>query len=239
MKKCILMFAMFFLSIVGTMAQEAESPVGKFSIIPRIGVAFTNWSNNKILLGDETNDCIKSKYQTGFLGGVDVEYRMTEQVGVSLGAYYARQGFRWPSYQDETKTEEKTVLTGCNNQHVGFDYVQVPLLVKGYVTRQLAMMVGVQVGFVCGDGQFKADNSRVEIDKDGKVILDNTETVKGTWPSKKVDVSIPIGVSYEYLNVILDARYNLGLSKMDKVDAVSDQCKTNAFTFSVGYRFTL
>ena len=240
MKKNVVLLLMLLLTTIGAVAQETESPVGRFSIIPRIGVALTNWSNNEIRFGDEDNRILKSKYQTGFLGGVDVEYRLTEQVGVSLGAYYAQQGFRWPSFQTETKIDGKTILTGCNNQHVNLNYVQVPLVVKAYVTRQLAMLVGAQVGFLCGDGKYKADTSDMEIDKDGNATLIEKDSDEGTWPAKKVDVSIPIGVSYEYMNVILDARYNLGLTKVDKVaSGMPSQSKTNAFTFTVGYRFTL
>lgn len=242
MEKNIIAIVMLLLSAVGAMAQDTtESPVGKFSIIPRIGVVLSNWSNNKIYFAVEGGnaDYMKSKYQAGFMGGVDVEYRATEQVGVSLGAYYAKQGFRWPSYQTESKQDDKTILSGTNNQHVDFNYIQVPLMVKAYVTRQFAMMVGVQVGFLCGDGKYKGDSSDIEIDKDGKATLINNEAFNIPWPSKKIELSIPVGVAYEYQNVILDARYNLGLSKVDKVENMPSQSKTNAFTVSVGYRFTL
>lgn len=57
------------------------------------------------------------------------------------------------------------------------------------------------------------------------------------WPAKKVDVAIPLGLSYEYMNVILDARYNVSLTKASKGDW--DNCKNKALTFTVGYRFTL
>ena len=239
MKKNIITIVMLLLSTVGVMAQETENPVGRFSIIPRIGVVLSNWSNNKIYLTEGNADALKSKYQAGFMGGVDVEYRATEQVGVSLGAYYAKQGFRWPSMQTESKKDGQTVLTGTNNQHVDLNYIQVPLMVKAYVTRQLCMMVGAQLGFLCGDGKYKGDSSDMIIDKDGKTTLNEKGSFSEPWPAKKVDVAIPIGVSYEYQHVILDARYNLGLSKVDKVANMPSQSKTNAFTLSVGYRFTL
>lgn len=238
MKKNIIMTMVLLLSAMGAMAQE-ESPVGKFSIIPRIGVVISNWSNNKVYLSDASADYIKSKYQTGFMGGVDVEYRATEQVGVSLGAYYAKQGFRWPSSQEEYKEDGKTILAGTDNRHVDFNYIQVPLMVKAYITRQLVMMVGAQVGFRCGEGKDKGDSSEMEISTDGTATLVENESFSMSYPAKKIDVSIPIGVAYEYQNVILDARYNLGLSKVDKIANMPSQSKTNAFTISVGYRFTL
>ena len=131
MKKYMMAVALMVLSVMTAVAQDVENPVGKISVIPRIGVVLSNWSNNKIYFTTEENaDYMKSKYQAGFMGGVDFEYRATEQVGISLGAYYAKQGFRWPSYQTESKDNGKTVLTGYNNQHVDLNYVQVPLMVR-------------------------------------------------------------------------------------------------------------
>ena len=228
---------MLALSMTATQAQEAESPVGKFSVIPRIGVAISNWSNNHLLVASEDGAGMKSKYQAGFMGGLDVEYRLTEQVGVSLGAYYAKQGFRWPSYQTESKKDGRTILSGYNNQHVDLNYIQVPLVLRAYVTRNLSLVLGAQVGFLCGDGKYKCDTSDMEIDKDGNASLIEKESIHEKISAKKTDVSIPIGVSYEYMGVILDARYNLGLSKVNKY--TDESSKNRSFTFSVGYRFTL
>ena len=228
---------MLVLSMTTMQAQESESPVGKFSVIPRIGVTISNWSNNRLALLAEDGAEMKSKYQAGFMGGLDVEYRLTEQVGVSLGAYYAKQGFRFPSFQTEAKQNGKTVLSGYNNQHVDLNYLQVPLVLRAYVTRSLSLVLGAQVGFLCGDGKYKGDTSDMEIDTDGNANVIEKESIDQKWPTKKTDVSIPIGVSYEYMGVILDARYNLGLTKANKDDTANS--KNRAFTFSVGYRFTL
>ena len=95
MKKNIAIVMMLLLSAIGAMAQGVENPVGRFSVIPRIGVAIANLSDNSIYLATENGREVKSKYQTGFLGGLDVEYRATDYLGVSLGACYVRQGARW------------------------------------------------------------------------------------------------------------------------------------------------
>ncbi len=52
MKKKIVIMMMLLLASVGAMAQEVENPVGKFSVIPRVGVALSNWSNNSIYVSD-------------------------------------------------------------------------------------------------------------------------------------------------------------------------------------------
>ena len=45
-KKNIVILMLLLLSSIGTMAQSVENPVGRFSVIPRVGVAIANWSNN-------------------------------------------------------------------------------------------------------------------------------------------------------------------------------------------------
>lgn len=238
MKKGILSIALLLLSAVGVSAQEVESQVGKFSVIPHVGVGISKWSNCELSFNGE--EMLKSKYQTGFSGGVDVEYRATKEVAVSLGVNYARLGFKFPSYQTENKNaDNSTTLEGYDNIHANMDYIQVPLKVRAYVTRNLSLTLGVQAGFLCGDGKLKMDYTSATI-RNEEVTAKETETQTRTWPTKKWDVSIPIGVSYEYMGVILSAQYNLGLTNVsDAPKEVDKNCKNKGFGLSVGYRFTL
>lgn len=241
MKKNIVIWMMLLLASVGAMAQEVENPVGKFSVIPRVGVALSNWSNNSIYVSDALDGEIKSKNQAGFMAGADVEYRATEYVGVSLGAYYARLGYRFADYETVENTvgnADKKQYWGIKNHHADIDYIQVPLMLKGYVTRQLVAMVGIQAGFRCGDAKYSWEETSLEKDKDGSTYYKDTKTVEGTLVAKSTNISIPVGVSYEYMNVILDARYNIGLTNMLNISGF-DSLKNNFFTFTVGYRFTL
>jgi hypothetical protein len=53
--------------------------------------------------------------------------------------------------------------------------------------------------------------------------------------AKGVDLSIPVGLSYEYKNVVLDGRYNFGVTKaFDTGDA-----KNSVFQITLGYKFDL
>jgi opacity protein-like surface antigen len=100
------------------------------------------------------------------------------------------------------------------------DYVNVPIMANVYVAPGLAVKLGVQPGFNV--------NSKFET------------TVAGTTGStdidaKSVDFSIPVGLSYEYKNVVLDARYNWGLTKVfDNRDY-----KNSVFQITLGYKFDL
>ena len=236
MKKRIMSLALLLAAVIGINAQEMESPVGKFSVIPHVGVGISNWSNNELSFNG--SELLKSKYQAGFNGGVDVEYRATKEVAVSLGVNYARLGFKFPSYQMENKNEDQsTTLEGYDNIHINLDYIQVSLKVRAYITRSLSLTLGVQAGFLCGDGKWKMDYTQATI-RNEEVTAKETKT--DTWPTKKLDVSIPIGVSYEYMGVILSAQYNLGLTNVsDAPKEVDKSCKNKGFGVSVGYRFTL
>ena len=93
MRRNILSLVCLLALSLGAMAQTVEREVGRFSVIPRVGVALANWSNNRIYYASgEDKASLKSSFQAGFMGGVDVEYRATKEIGVSLGAYYAKQG---------------------------------------------------------------------------------------------------------------------------------------------------
>lgn len=54
----------------------------------------------------------------------------------------------------------------------------------------------------------------------------------------KVTFAIPVGVSYEFSNVIIDARYNIGLTQFQNIDGF-ESSKNRVFTFSVAYRLEL
>ena len=101
------------------------------------------------------------------------------------------------------------------------DYINVPIMANVYVVKGLAVKLGVQPGFKVSE---KLSN---------KTIGDFNNPL-GTTNS--FDLSIPVGVSYEYANVQLDARYNLGVTNVFK--GISD-VKNSVFQITLGYKFDL
>ena len=51
------------------------------------------------------------------------------------------------------------------------------------------------------------------------------------------DLSIPLGLSYETDNVVIDGRYNLGVTKINKEG--DDSYKNSVIQFTIGYKFAL
>ena len=88
-------------------------------------------------------------------------------------------------------------------------YLNVPVLANVYPVEGLAVKLGVQPGFM--------------IDKDK------------ADEAKKFDLSIPVGLSYEYSNFVIDGRYNFGVTKLFK----DGNSKNSVFQITVGYKFEL
>ena len=102
---------------------------------------------------------------------------------------------------------------GTKSNHVTWTpgYINIPVTLNYYVAQGLALKAGIQPGFMVAKDDMPDD------------------------AVKTVDLSIPVGLSYEYQNIVFDARYNIGVTKIaDNVDHYN-----NVIQITVGYKFTL
>lgn len=113
------------------------------------------------------------------------------------------------------------------------DYINIPILANVYVVKGLAVKLGVQPAFKV--------NSDVALQTSGVDITGNASDI-----TKSFDFSIPVGVSYEFSNFVVDARYNWGLTKVidnSKLSSINKNLESNSknsvFQFTVGYKFAL
>ncbi len=150
----------------------------------------------------------------GVAAGLEGEYQVSDIFSLSVGAIYSQQGNKI----------DKSIL-GQNFKYTNkLDYVNVPVMANVYVVPGLAVKVGVQPGFNV-NSKGKAVATTIAGSGDKTVDLD----------AKSVDFSIPVGLSYEYKGVVLDARYNWGVTKVwDNSDA-----KNSVFQITLGYKFEL
>lgn len=151
-------------------------------------------------------DADNADARIGFVGGLETEYQATDIFSLSAGVLYSMQGCK---YDDNNfKTTRK------------LDYINIPIMANVYVAKGLAVKLGVQPAFnVNSEWKVSNSNSSVSTDKD----------------AKSFDFSIPVGISYEYSNVVLDARYNWGLTKV----ADGSDSKNSVFQITLGYKFDL
>lgn len=101
------------------------------------------------------------------------------------------------------------------------DYINIPILANVYVTKGLAVKLGVQPAFNVSDKQkLSGGKASVEAEDVG---------------AESFDFSIPVGLSYEYNNVVFDARYNFGVTNI----ADGGDSKNSVFQITLGYKFAL
>lgn len=235
MKKTVLLAAFACCAIV----MNAQNPKGTFSIKPMAGINVVGLS------GGSNSDMFKSK--VGFTAGAEAEYGVSDWLGVSLGALYSQQGAKIDNF--EIQLDAVTKNTGKLKSH----YLNLPLLANVYIpgVQGLAVKAGVQLGF-CLKSEIEV-TAEISPGFSSMVTEFNSRQKIGIWETgvcKSVDFGIPVGLSYEYKNIVLDARYYIGLTKVGKeyYQTMSDghinppaitSSRNSYFSFTLGYRFHL
>ena len=224
----------FIITVMASANINAQIEEGNWYVTPKAGVSVADLTGK---LYDEAK--AEGTYDAtlrpvvGFTAGVDFQYAMTDNLALAFGLGYVRGGGK----------------TDKGDFHLTLDYVNVPVMLNFYPIKNagLALKAGVQVGFLSHkkgkiDGKVYSDYSAtvaVPVIVPGRglyhrVFLAESEFSKGF---NKVDFSIPLAVSYEISNIQLEARYNLGLTKVMKDDA--EASKNSIWQFTLGYKFDL
>lgn len=148
--------------------------------------------------------------KVGFTAGVFGELRTNDWFAVSAELLYSRQGVT------DKYTDEGIKVKDRLKSH----YLNVPVLANFYVTENLALKTGVQAGFCLGARAIeKVDGNK---SKAGAGDIFHT-----------ADISIPVGISYDLGPIVLDARYNFGVSHALK----AGDSRNNVFQLTAGLRF--
>ena len=236
---------LFVATALSALAATAQTEVGKFSLKPMAGINVSDIS------ADEE---VNYKAKVGFTGGVEAEYGVTPWLGVSLGAIYSQQGAKFEASLGQLGVNEEgrkvAVIIGLKGK-LKADYINMPLLANFYVWKGLSVKTGLQVGFLVNDKM--SGNGAVagftEIPADQLIqedlsISSATSTSLSTFSFEESDIcksvvfGIPVGLSYEYKNITLDARYYFGLTRMD--DAEDDApARNRCLSITLGYKFKL
>ena len=151
-----------------------------------------------------------SKARVDFAGGLEGEYQVSDIFSLSGGLMYSRQGYKGKTYT--TNVLGQTVSVKGKDWKPS--YLNIPMMANVYVVPGLAVKLGIQPGFM--------------VDKDEASDV-NT-----------FDLSIPVGLSYEYNNFVLDGRYNWGVTKINKNSVKgADDTRNSVFQITLGYKFSL
>ncbi|MBQ6378942.1 MAG: PorT family protein [Prevotella sp.] len=164
------------------------------------------------------SDVEGNKMRLGLAAGAEFGYMFTEQFGATGGLLVSMQG---SNFKDTDYTKDvSTTLT----------YLNVPMLANYYIFPGFAVKAGVQFGFLLS-AKHKASERLLE----GSW---HDYEQSGTDGMKKLDFSIPLGISYEFSDFVIDARYNLGLTKINNSDYAS-KAYNSVIMLTLGYKIPL
>ena len=229
MRRLFLLF-LFVLTLFGAQAQPKW---GTWSVVPHVGVSFANLTKDAINV--PYNGTSHSQTRIGFSGGADVYYQLTDKLALSGGVAYTQAGCNFKDIPADLNAKHGTVF---HNAYFNLGYVDVPLLAHIYISKDLALSIGCQPSFLT-KATSHTEMQDYETDGKGGIKYDKNEVSEGDvkhW-YKKTAFAIPVGISYEYENVMLMARYNIGLSNVYDHDL--GDSKNRIITVSVGYKFNL
>lgn len=182
----------------------------EFHFIPKIGLNFATMSN------------FEGSMKPGLNIGVAGEVMMTDHFAIEPGLFYSMQG---------VKTD-----VGGYNMKVKNDYLNIPILLKGYVYEGFNLFAGPQLGFKV--------SSKIKISDSGTSV--STSEMSDVF--KKVGFDIVIGAGYQSpMGLLFSLSYNIGLANTLNADEVAalpggssakDEKSCNGvLQFNVGWRF--
>lgn len=231
---------------------QGQSKPGTFTLIPKVGMNISNltgsapeWvcltSPDPITLNpdgtvniDELQEWerivgFSSHYaRFGFNAGVEIDYQLSKKWALAADVTYSVQGANYDDWYNPDGTKRtKNIIADMR-------CVNVPLTLKYYVYRSLAVRAGVQIGYL--RNEIKGDFYR----KGVKAKNRNARTVY----FDKIYIAVPVGLSYEFGNILVDARYDIGAtniynSKFHKKYHDSPSTRTRVVSLSIGYKLSL
>lgn len=241
MKKLILLLSLIFLPFAVVNAQNDSRRV---SIIPHAGVAFSKLDGDAISYG--------KKWKAGFTAGAEVEIPVANSVSIATGADYSLLGTGL-DVDNDYKGEAYTAHT--DNAKINVGYISVPVQIKYYANKSLAFHIGVEASFKL----FATEHATTT----GIKVMDIGDGQASTllWESYKQKDSedvgkyfrnfiwdIPVGLSYEYKNIVLSATYRFEVRKSIHINNYEGLFNTydgastarhHAILVTLGYRFRL
>ena len=194
------------LALLTSVVTVAQRREGTFTVQPKVGLNVSTLTDADKTIGDA---CF----------GLEGEYMITNIFSLSAGVMVSNQGGKY----------DKDGL----RYTADLDYANIPIMANVYVLPGLALKAGVQPGFRL-KAKMKTDDGTYDVDEFYKLAGFLTP---GEEPKVyKFDLAIPVGISYEYENVVLDARYNWGLLK---VENIGNAYYNRVFEVTLGYKFEL
>ena len=154
------------------------------------------------------------KSRTGFHGGAFVLIKATK-IGIQPEILFSQQGSK--------------VTINNQNYESNFSYINIPIIIKLYTVAGINLQAGPQFGFV-NSAEAPVLSSAIN---QTYTVQDVKDQAKGS------DFTLALGAGWDLpFGLTIDARYNLGLSKIyDKAPTTQTaNAKNQVIQVSVGYK---
>ena len=191
-----------------TVVAKAQHEEGDFTIQPRVGVTFAT------MTGDDD-----AKMKTNLTYGLEFERFFTDEFSVAAGIMFSNLGF---------KTSVFTINNVENKVTLNNYYGLIPITLNYYVVEGLAIKAGVQPSFRMKT-QMKEGDTKLDLDNALDMYFGNEASIN------RFDLAIPVGLSYEFHRITVDARYNFGLVKVFK--GTKNNYYNRYISLTLGYKF--
>lgn len=157
----------------------------------------------------------EANMKVNFTYGVDADYFVTDDFCLGVGLLFTNQGAK---FHDPTGDYTFDIY-----------YAAIPLTASYYVLPGLAVRTGVQPAWRANT-KISERGETIDFDR-ALMFLFKDDDLR----VNRVDIAIPIGLSYEFKGVTLDARYNFGLVKVFR--GSDESIHNNSFVATLGYKF--
>lgn len=154
------------------------------------------------------SDMSTSRFRPGVVAGVEFQGYASKVFSVSFGAFYSQEG-----------TKDRGMHRHFSST-IQADYVNIPLLANFYLGKGFSLKAGIQAGI----------NVRCKV-KGPEFAEQRYVDIRDF--AKPAVFSLPVGISYETNNIVLDARYNYGFNKILR----GEPYQGHVLQFTIGYKF--
>ena len=153
-----------------------------------------------------------AKMKVNLAYGIEFEHFFTEDFSAAAGLLFTNQG---------AKLE--------NDVKMHLYYAAFPITANYYVLPGLAVKASVQPAYRV-KSQVKNSDVTVDFDRFMEGLF-----IGNDLSMPKFELAIPMGLSYEYNGITLDARYNFGLTKL--ITGIDDAIYQRVIVVTLGYKF--
>ena len=164
-----------------------------------------------VTMSSMTNtDGAKTKLNVTY--GVEFERFFNDDLSIAAGVLFTDQG---------AKLSDDITM----NIYYGL----LPVTINYYVLQGLALKAGIQPGFRV-KARVNANDTKIDFDSFLASLYPGEDVKMSTF-----DLAFPVGLSYEFRGVTLDARYNFSVIKLIK--GLDESVRNQVIAVTLGYKF--